>query len=237
MVIVEIGPNRMKHYVHKALLQYHSEYFRNALRGPWKEAMDGVVSLEDVQPAVFSLFVHWLYSQSFPTSDSEWKEVLQIPDNVALNNIRFARCIESYIFGGCFLAPGFCRAASSAFAAMRHRTEFWTASCLAIVKLAFSSLPPSCIVLQLMVDDYRRCWAHRYRSAVAFTPDGQSRLPRALLGRVMRSYHQMSEGDSNEEHGLILSRCYVEHQDDTEKEGCSKEHMVYNEEEGCGYFH
>jgi hypothetical protein len=50
-IILEIGPDRLKYYVHKALLVHHSEYFRNALKGPWKEAEGGVVKLVDVQPA------------------------------------------------------------------------------------------------------------------------------------------------------------------------------------------
>jgi hypothetical protein len=47
-VAVEIGLERVKHYVHKALLEEHSEYFKKALNGPWKEAEDKVVCLDDV---------------------------------------------------------------------------------------------------------------------------------------------------------------------------------------------
>jgi len=31
---------------------YHSEYFDKALKGEWREAREGVVVLEDVEPAV-----------------------------------------------------------------------------------------------------------------------------------------------------------------------------------------
>ena len=47
-VIVEIGRERVKYYVHGPLLAQHSEYFKGALNGSWKEAQEGVVSLEDV---------------------------------------------------------------------------------------------------------------------------------------------------------------------------------------------
>lgn len=43
-----IGPDHEKRYIHKALLVHHSEYFRKALSGPWKEAEEGIVRLEDV---------------------------------------------------------------------------------------------------------------------------------------------------------------------------------------------
>jgi hypothetical protein len=32
------------------LLAYHSEYFQKALAGPWKEAQEGLIVLEDVEP-------------------------------------------------------------------------------------------------------------------------------------------------------------------------------------------
>ena len=48
---LEIGPKHIKYCLHKALLVHHSEYFRNALKGPWQEAEEGVIRLEDVEPA------------------------------------------------------------------------------------------------------------------------------------------------------------------------------------------
>jgi hypothetical protein len=55
-VVVEIGPDHVKHVLHKALLIYHPEYLQKALQGQWKEARGGVVVLEDIQPAVSSSF-------------------------------------------------------------------------------------------------------------------------------------------------------------------------------------
>ena len=48
MVIVEIGQESTKYHMHRALLVHHSEYFRKALEGPWKEADEGVVRIDDV---------------------------------------------------------------------------------------------------------------------------------------------------------------------------------------------
>lgn len=49
IVVVQIGFDREKYQVHKALLMRHSEHFRKALVGSWKEAMEQVVTLEDVE--------------------------------------------------------------------------------------------------------------------------------------------------------------------------------------------
>jgi hypothetical protein len=49
MIVVEIGPDAKKYFVHKALLMHHSKFFKKALTGTWKEAQEGVVRLEDVE--------------------------------------------------------------------------------------------------------------------------------------------------------------------------------------------
>jgi hypothetical protein len=51
IVTLVVSPTRLKYCVHKTLLVYHSEYFRNALKGPRKEAKEGKVVLENVEPA------------------------------------------------------------------------------------------------------------------------------------------------------------------------------------------
>ncbi|KAH7084925.1 hypothetical protein BKA63DRAFT_5680 [Paraphoma chrysanthemicola] len=58
MVLVKVSSEHEKHYVHKAMLVHHSEYFRKALQGPWEEARSGKVVLEDVENAIFNIFEH-----------------------------------------------------------------------------------------------------------------------------------------------------------------------------------
>lgn len=48
IVKVEVGPDRIQYSVHPSLLTYHSEYFRRALNGSWKEAEDRIIKLDDV---------------------------------------------------------------------------------------------------------------------------------------------------------------------------------------------
>lgn len=52
IVVLKLGPDQKAYYIHKALLSHHSENFRKALNGPWKKAEEGVVKLQDVEPAV-----------------------------------------------------------------------------------------------------------------------------------------------------------------------------------------
>lgn len=47
-MIIEVGDvDPEKYYVHRARLIHHSEYFRKALQGSWREAEEGVVRLKD----------------------------------------------------------------------------------------------------------------------------------------------------------------------------------------------
>ncbi|KAH6639800.1 hypothetical protein C7974DRAFT_139048 [Boeremia exigua] len=68
MVLVQVGPDKITHHVHKTLLVYHSEYFAKALNGPWAEAVHRVVTIEDVETDAFNIFVHWLYTRQVPQS-------------------------------------------------------------------------------------------------------------------------------------------------------------------------
>lgn len=50
-----------------------SEFFRAALNGPWTESQTRQVELSEENPAVFGLFVHWLYSGKVAVNTDERK--------------------------------------------------------------------------------------------------------------------------------------------------------------------
>ncbi|KAF1834985.1 hypothetical protein BDW02DRAFT_597727 [Decorospora gaudefroyi] len=66
IAVIEIGPRHKKYCVHRALLTHHSEYFCKALNGPWKEAQEGRIAIEDIGTEEFNIFIHWIYTQTFP---------------------------------------------------------------------------------------------------------------------------------------------------------------------------
>ncbi|KAH7084944.1 hypothetical protein BKA63DRAFT_6395 [Paraphoma chrysanthemicola] len=71
-VSIKVSPGKKTYRVHKALLVHHSEYFRNALRNSWSEAKNGGVTLDDVEPGIFDIFVEWLYTGNTPDGFSSW---------------------------------------------------------------------------------------------------------------------------------------------------------------------
>jgi hypothetical protein len=134
-VIVEIGPDRTKHVVHKALLIQHFEYFQKALQGQRKEAREGIVVLEDIESTVceyrvvshrafaveilnseivciVNFFVHWLYTQSLPAPNDH------VGWNSACGNLTSDHGelkIKTYAIADRFQAPVFHRAINKNF--------------------------------------------------------------------------------------------------------------------------
>jgi hypothetical protein len=74
LVSVKIGSEQIPYRIHKALLEHHSDYFRNALRQCWKEGNERQVVLGDLEPAAFDVFVDWMYTKTIPEQDAEWLE-------------------------------------------------------------------------------------------------------------------------------------------------------------------
>ncbi|CAO2658419.1 Nn.00g061420.m01.CDS01 [Neocucurbitaria sp. VM-36] len=66
---VLIGRDEEKFIIHEELLTYHSDFFRAALTGTFKEAEEKSVRLKYEDTNTFEVFVHWLYHQRLPNED------------------------------------------------------------------------------------------------------------------------------------------------------------------------
>ena len=63
VVIVRVGPNAQPFHIHKDLLCCWSKYFHNAFNGSFREANEKEMTILDVQPSIFKIFIGWLYTQ------------------------------------------------------------------------------------------------------------------------------------------------------------------------------
>ena len=61
--MVRVGPNAQPFHVHKDLLCYWSKYFHNTFNGSFREANEEEITILDVQPRTFKIFMGWLYTQ------------------------------------------------------------------------------------------------------------------------------------------------------------------------------
>lgn len=63
MTSILVGLDKKKFVIHQALLCSKSQYFTKALTGSFEESHTGIVTLEDISPVVFRIFVTWLYNR------------------------------------------------------------------------------------------------------------------------------------------------------------------------------
>jgi hypothetical protein len=214
LVTVKIGPEKKTYSVHASFLTYHSEYFRAALNGSWKEAEDRVVTLEDVEPDAFEVFVDWLYTQQIP---AELKEQL---DNFATTDAAAKLLFGAYSLGDRVSTPAFCQMINNL------TVDYYISGASAqwgTITDAFDILPPRCPILRALVDIH--CWL--------WNPDDDDEgekmelllaSPREFLGRAIRRYSEKAQNDSDWFLQGKLPLCdYHEHASDEERKKCKSE--------------
>jgi hypothetical protein len=81
-----------KFTVHDDIVKASSEFVRLALRGDWKEASSRQIPLPDDEPAVFSVYQHWLYNGLIHS-------VRRGLGFVAESDEEYELLVKAYIFG------------------------------------------------------------------------------------------------------------------------------------------
>lgn len=203
----------MKYNVQKAFLTYYSGYFSKALNGTWKEARDKVVRLADIEPAIFNLFIEWLYTQNLPNlttldaneinaSNQLWKiKLYAFADRFAVSRLRTALNLEIV-----------------KDAAPPH-LSMWTYTAIIY---AFANLPSTDPLLDLFVDIH-----YIYLSDKVNNPEARGwldRLPREFLLRFFKKVG--TERRSHRQFRLTKSYAidfcsYHEHTTDQQKRECA----------------
>lgn len=179
IVVVKVGETGIKHHIHQTLPVHFSEFFRNALKGPWVEAQEKVVTLEDVEPATCEsiIAVRYYNVENMLTSaarlqssltGSTIKISLSIRDDEDEDDYEplFAVVKEldkpaeelllipmkASIFGDRFLAPEFRRAANKAFVTAIHNCNQFTGVGRKAVEFAFKEpILADRVILQCLV--------------------------------------------------------------------------------------
>ncbi|MCJ1246072.1 hypothetical protein MMC30_003276 [Trapelia coarctata] len=94
IVFVIVGPEKVKFGVHEGLLVRKSSFFRAALMGQFKEAVEGTVVLESDDPRVFEVFTSWLYTRKLCYTYQD-----------ILTHCNSHRLTELYVFGDRYDIP------------------------------------------------------------------------------------------------------------------------------------
>ncbi|KAL1597396.1 hypothetical protein SLS59_007426 [Nothophoma quercina] len=189
IVAVEVGPDRVKYYIHEALLVEHSEYFQKALNGPWMEA----------KGKSFDVFVDWLYYGRLPPEYEGWLEEgpgegVDYAWFVAMEQARIRVCA----LGDRLLSASFCRAAEHDFIDRLDIAAGSVTPYPQVIIFAFAHLPPTSLILQALIDVYCNNYnENNYDKKNTWDVAElqlQEQLPHSFLVGVMRRYAKVKNG-------------------------------------------
>ncbi|KAF9693780.1 hypothetical protein EKO04_008156 [Ascochyta lentis] len=214
-VVVEIA-NGVKHHLHRALLIQHSEYFKKALNGPWKESHEGVVRLDDVKSGPFNIFVDRLYSGKVPLEDDYHQ-------NCKGEDTRDIIKLGAIALGNRSMAPAFAKATQKHFidkhlAKWASRERHCKSPSFEVIICAFSILRNDNDILKMLVDQHVSYYTVSPASdALVEGRKVKDRLPHELLVRVIHKY-----GQTKTRNGYLLRACdYHGHASQDERALCA----------------
>jgi hypothetical protein len=217
-VTIEVGTERVKYQVSEAFLNHHSEYFKRALAGTWREASEHIVVLgSDVEPCIFNLFVEWLYTQTLPALPPDWRRVADPlhPFSVSVKMLR----LKLYVFADRFIVPLLREQLNRAI------VNDYDSDCPCLeeyetITYVFNNLPPNDPILDLIVDRYFMVW--RLDLDEGEDEDAYNNLPHEFLLRFYKRVGKWRMEDLNNRHQLFnMDLCsYHEHGTETDKIQC-----------------
>jgi hypothetical protein len=238
-VVVEIA-NGVKHHLHRALLIQQSEYFKKAFNGPWKEAQEGIVRLEDVESgpctlrsggttwgcvltSVVNTFVDWLYSTKISHTDLHMHRLLDIGDDDDDSHDILA--LKAIVLGERLLMPRFVRAIQFYFVKsylmpMLGQTREDLSPPFSVIIYAFNNLTDDNPVLDMLVDLHVRNYKIEASSQAEASPRAEETLPHEFLIRVVHAYGQKNTLDWQARQGTPVPCDYHGHTTADERKQC-----------------
>jgi hypothetical protein len=187
-VIIEVGPSLIQYHLPKPILTHYSDYFEAALSGPWKESNGTPIKLDDVSPAIFNLFVNWLFRQKVPDWNNQWVAEAENADAIEVIKYNTPRMLKImlYCFADRFLVSALYRQMNRLLPDKPNGRGPFLADEIAY---AYENLPVTDPVLDLMVDTYmRKSEASEEQRKEEL--QWENKLPREFLARVARKLRE-----------------------------------------------
>ncbi|OCL01342.1 hypothetical protein AOQ84DRAFT_329091 [Glonium stellatum] len=219
---IEVGPEKKPYLLHQDLLTHCSGYFRAALTGPFKEAEERKLHLEDVTVETFNAFVDWLYLGKLPGQ----KKLLYVEDALSdsdeegeehenfLNSLAITRM---HVFADRYDIPEIRRITIDMLSVYCERKARFPG--VQTFKTAFQSLPDTSLFRKLLVDNYCNSGGPDIK------PEDQQILPQEFLFAVLARYNEIVR-KSKFVNSLALANSnicdYHEHTNDEEKKICGE---------------
>ncbi|KAI4666138.1 uncharacterized protein J4E78_003605 [Alternaria triticimaculans] len=203
MAEIVVGPKAKRFTVHLNLIVYYSPFFLAALKGPFKEAKDKVVTLPDTEANIFELFANWLYRQRFPTeADSPQLLALYHRDEDA--NFRFDRLVRLYVFSDKYDVPKLKRQCLDTI--FEYLVDEDLLPDLSHVVYAVKNLDDEDPLLRMIID----CFCY-WSGSDCWVASRIEMLPAPFLARIMGQFVDFRHGglDSVDEPDLCDYHCHA----------------------------
>jgi hypothetical protein len=214
------------------LITHHSEYFRNALKESWKEAEENTITIKDIEPAIFDIFVQWLYTQTLPTYSEISLLLKKHPTDEHDDDRSVTILTKAAVFGDRFLVPRFCEVANNAIVNFiltkngPRPLNFLYAS-----KYAIENLPEDDILIEFFVDIHCQYMDHKDNDLDPLTTGWfKQNMPREFLVRLISRYCWVWRQIPTQ-HPDYSNRCdYHKHASGKKRKECSQKQTEETEE-------
>ncbi|KAI9794682.1 MAG: hypothetical protein M1833_007398 [Piccolia ochrophora] len=166
---VKVGSeeDEQEYTMHKSLICAHSDFFRAACMGSFKESVGGVVCLPDGNPAAFERFLVWLYDGRIPSISISWSD-----------DDAWSHMICLYILGDQLQVRSFQNAVLGTLGpSVIHRT-----ASIGHVNKAFEKTPPRSPLRKIIIEKIAHA-PHIASSCIA--QRGNPELVAGVIGRLM----------------------------------------------------
>ncbi|KAF2635856.1 hypothetical protein P280DRAFT_522630 [Massarina eburnea CBS 473.64] len=182
-VNIIVGAEKKRFLIHKDIICHHSEYFRVAFNGEWKEADDKDVVLEDVDAGMFGIFVSWLYTSKLPYG-SDWLAAYRNCNKTSPVSNFGILILNACVLGERLLAQKFSQEAHNYYIDLRSPSGYDE------VIYAYKNLPEDSSILQMMVDTQCTYWdRHDSKEDQSL----HSQLPHKFLFDVMVRFSEVRD--------------------------------------------
>lgn len=207
------------------MLTYHSKYFSSALNGSWKEAEENSITLNDIDPKTFGVFVHWLYTQKIATEEEVDHMLETYPSDEHDDDPYITVLTKAVVFGNRFLVPDFCKAAQNHIVdSIFDRDEIRNPTFLYASKYAFENLLDEHLICTFFIDAHCRYMVCKgsYMDRIT-TGWFKENLPRTFLVGLIEKYSVLLAKRSGLG-GLDYINCcmYHAHTDDRDRDKCKR---------------
>lgn len=202
VVITGLDDDFTRYLVHEDILCATSDFFKNAMKGQWKESTEKLINLPNEESEIFAIYVHWIYSRTLPT---------RVDEPAAAGNEEYLKLAKAYGLADRLQDQLFKNAVIDAFldktsTVASDGNAWWPVG--PVIRCIYDNTPESSKGRTLLVDIYTNYAVKDWLTEGAQRKD----LPKQFLLDLSVKLLDIASGEATR--GMPLERCnYHGHHD------------------------